>query len=1110
MPLKSIVPKERRRVGRQRNEGVGVQRCAVEPLETRVMLSAGDLDPTFGVGGKVVTGAALVTGSARSLAVQADGKIVVPDDGPKLEIRRYTADGALDPTFGAGGKADAASGGAANAVAIEGDGKILAAGTTDGTTLAVARYNANGTPDRSFGVNGVASISFGGSSDSAQAITLEGNQIVVAGDTGGPSGTAVVARFNADGSVDSTFGSGGKVSLNFGGLSAARAVGVTSDGHLVVAGTLYGTTNVLDKFAVARLNADGSLDTTFNGTGIAETSSSATSAEDAFSLLLQGDGSFVVGGESESATSNASFAFAKFTAAGALDSSFGSGGHVVTSIPGVAEAVTAGPNGTIEAAGVGITAASPVTSMTILRLNADGSLDTGFGSNGFMSVTPSGFSARAFGIGVQPSGRIIVAGDADTGTDSFEDVALLGFTPGGAVDTSFGTNGAVVTQTAGQLGVYSATAVQSDGKILAAGYTTGPNGHRDFILARYNHDGSLDMSFDGNGIALTDVAAGSQNEADALAIQPDGKILVAGVSSADNLTIVRYNSDGSLDTSFGTGGIAIDAGAGGATDIALESNGEILVSSNLGFSVLAFTAAGKLDTTFGTAGATSIDFFSNGGSANALAVESDGKIVVAGLAETDTPETRFAVARLNPNGSLDTTFGTGGKAVANFSPSGEDGANAVAIQPDGKIVAGGFGAGARSDAAIARFNPDGSLDTTFATGGMFLQDLNGGGDDAVRSLVIEPDGRIVAAGFAASTNGFNSDFAVLRLNPNGSLDSSFATNGLRTIDFAGGNDSAAGVALDPSGDIVAAGVAGLPTLEDNAFAIVRLLGDAPGTSGIINVTGTSGNDTIAVTNNAGTINVTLNGQVVATDALADVRSISISGGAGNDTITVGAGVPAVTLGGGAGNDSLVGGDGNDSIIGGNGNDTLDGGLGADVLSGGLGFDAVTYAPRGAGVRVSLDGVANDGAPGEGDNVFTDIEEIIGGAGNDLLVGDTAANILIGHGGNDTLQGLGGPDTLQGGQGSDELLAGRGQDLIFGGQSDDNAFGGRGNDTIFAGAGNDTLHAGLGDNQLFAGDGDDQLFARNGLADTVDGGAGINQAQIDSGLDSVTSIQTFLA
>src|SRR5581483_4258477 len=336
-------------------------------------------------------------------------------------------------------------------------------------------------------------------------------------------------------------------------------------------------------------------------------------------------------------------------------------------------------------------------------------------------------------------------------------------------------------------------------------FTVGSNDHRDFIVARYNHDGSLDTSFDGDGIAITDVGAGTSNEANALAIQPDGKIVVAGNSSTDDITVVRYNPDGSLDTSFGSGGFATDPSAGGATGIALEPSGEILVSSSSQFSVLAFTAAGKLDTTFGTAGATSVDFFSNGGSANALTVQADGKIVVAGVANTDTPQTRFALARLNPNGSLDPSFGSGGKALAHFSTSGADGANAVAIQPDGKIVAGGFGAGVKSDAAIARFNADGSLDTTFATNGMFLQDLNGGGDDAVRSLVIQPDGRIVAAGFAAATGGFTSDFAVLRLNADGSLDNSFANGGLRTIDFAGGNDSAAGVALDPAGNIVAAG-----------------------------------------------------------------------------------------------------------------------------------------------------------------------------------------------------------------------------------------------------------------------------------------------------------------
>jgi Ca2+-binding RTX toxin-like protein len=232
--------------------------------------------------------------------------------------------------------------------------------------------------------------------------------------------------------------------------------------------------------------------------------------------------------------------------------------------------------------------------------------------------------------------------------------------------------------------------------------------------------------------------------------------------------------------------------------------------------------------------------------------------------------------------------------------------------------------------------------------------------------------------------------------------------------------------------------------------------------------------------------------------------VTFDGMGGNDSLTGSSGVAATTtafvsilnggdgndeLNGGSKNDQLNGGGGNDTMHGNGGNDTLNGGTGADNMFGGEGIDTVTYADRTAGVDVSLDNVANDGSPGqttptaippEGDNAHSDIENIVGGHGNDRLVGSDAANHISGGDGNDFIDGRGGADVLEGGGGNDEIHGGAGNDQIYGGPGADSMFG-------------------EGDN--------DFIHAKDGTADTVSGGDGTeDRAEVDAGLDVVTGVE----
>ncbi len=360
----------------------------------------------------------------------------------------------------------------------------------------------------------------------------------------------------------------------------------------------------------------------------------------------------------------------------------------------------------------------------------------------------------------------------------------------GDLDPSFGTNGKVITNFSGCSNCpespsgANAMAIQSDGKIVAAGFSS--TFEPGIALARYNLDGGLDTTFGSSGMVNTKFSAGLIDIANAVAIDTEGKIVVTGVSTvngSEDFTLIRYNTDGSLDTSFGTGG--------------------------------------NVTTDFGTG---------NTDSANAIASQSDGKIVAAGSSFANGLGD-FALARYNTDGSLDTSFGTGGKVLTNFIDGGSnDEANAVSIQTDGKIIVAGFsnanvgGFLVAGDFALARYNTDGSLDTSF---GKVVTVFSGNGsNDVANAVVIQADGKIVAAG--SSPVNDSDEFALARYNTDGSLDTSFGTGGKVLTDFGGSatSDVIKAVATQTDGKIVVAGSSGsfgsLPS--GGTFALARYLG----------------------------------------------------------------------------------------------------------------------------------------------------------------------------------------------------------------------------------------------------------------------------------------------
>jgi uncharacterized delta-60 repeat protein len=418
---------------------------------------------------------------------------------------------------------------------------------------------------------------------------------------------------------------------------------------------------------------------------------------------------------------------------------------------------------------------------------------------------------------------------------------ILGFSASaqlapGSLDPTFDGEGIVITPVTGFNDTARTVAVQSDGKIVVGGYFSA-NNEADFVIARYNSNGSLDTAFDGDGFAI--VSIDGFDTVYSLAIQPDGKIVVAGnavntATSFRGVAIVRLNPDGSLDTTFdGDGKTTAPYGNFGVIrSVALQPDGKIVVAGGLSDGVdfnslfFRFNADGSPDTSFDGDGKILVEMSAFDDDITAVAVQPDGKIVGGGYGIIQpTPNVfhdDFMVVRLNTDGSLDSSFDGDGKLNTPVGPS-LDRALGMALQADGKIVLTGFtqDLSFNLDVATVRYNPNGSLDTTFDGDGKIITPI-GAGNDFGTSIKIQSDNKIVVGGYAS--NGSNNDFAVIRYNADGSLDASFDGDGKVITPVGSDNDQSNAMALQPDGKIVLAGTSRIGTNDD--FAVVRYLGDA--------------------------------------------------------------------------------------------------------------------------------------------------------------------------------------------------------------------------------------------------------------------------------------------
>ena len=414
----------------------------------------------------------------------------------------------------------------------------------------------------------------------------------------------------------------------------------------------------------------------------------------------------------------------------------------------------------------------------------------------------------------------------------------------GDLDPLFGSGGMVMTDLGKSTDIANAVAIQADGKSVVVGTTYKNNdfSDEDFVVTRYNTDGMLDNTFGNRGKVRTDFP-GLAAVPSSVVIQPDGKIVVAGgafplFTFIGNFKVARYNPNGSLDTSFGDGGIVTTIFPAGsyASDVALQSDGKIIAagtvfvdfiigeSSDTDFALARYNPDGTPDATFGNNGQVTTDFLGFEDDAFSVLIQPDGKIVAVGSANDPATFYDFAAARYLSNGTIDTTFGVAGKVRTDFGDQNFDRARSAALQPDGRIVAAGFAishGGGVQNFAVARYTSNGVLDTTFNRDGRTQIDFGTCCQSATKVL-LQSDGKIIAVG-GASGESSDDDFLLARLSPRGKLDNTFGIGGEVRTSFGDLNGGANGAALQSDGKIVAVGFQATFSNQFANFALARYL-----------------------------------------------------------------------------------------------------------------------------------------------------------------------------------------------------------------------------------------------------------------------------------------------
>jgi uncharacterized delta-60 repeat protein len=1018
---------------------------------------------------------------------------------------------------------------------VSGSGGVL----TDTDTVAITVFAVNDSP--SFSVAPVPVTTQVGTADSkAYGLALQADgKIVLAGDaSNGANRDFALVRYNADGSLDTSFSGDGKVVVPLAGDNVARAVAVDVNG--IVTTILAAGTSAAD-FAITRFNSNGTLDGSFGTAGIATTNISGS--DTGLATAVQTDHKILVAGQG-----GADFAVARYMPTGVLDTSFDADGIVTTSfsVPAMARAMA------LQAGGEIVVVGNASNDFALARYNADASLDTSFdgagGAGNGRFLTDIGGTDVARGVIVQTDGKIVVVGESTAA--GVTDAVLVRYNAlDGTIDTGFGTAGVAKTRFGAASGGAFSVAQQADGKLVIAGYANG-----DFAVARFDTTGALDTSFDTDGIVVT--AHAGVDEAHSVVVQPDGRIVVAG-QTAQDFAVIRYNPDGSIDRTFGAANtldgapayiengaaVVLDANVQ-VTDIELAALGNYggasltLARSGPANAQDVFSATGLLGSISAPSGnvvynAVVVGTYTNGGgtltlSFNSSATEArvDGAMQsIAYSNSSDAPPSSVPIGWTFSDGNAGAQ---GGNVAA--SVSGSTTVSITAVNDAPAITSDGSGATATVSVpenqlavtTVTASDPDTGATQAFSiVGGADAAKFAIGGSSGALRFVTAPD--FEHPGSAASSNSYVVQVQVS--DGAGGIDAQTLTVDVNDI------DDAPRVLFGDSGPNAMAGFAGPDYLEGRGGndSLSGMAGDdhLEGGPGADALDGGAGFDYARYFYAASGVSVDLMGVVPNTGEAVGDTFVNIEGligsefddflygdNNGNDIVSYG------------GNDYLAGRGGDDALAGGEGSDELEGGAGADWLNGGNGLDYASYSAATVAVIANLETPSQNTGDAAGD-IYVSIEGLIGSPFADTLIGDSGNNALRGGGGSDQLEGRGGADSMDGGAGVDyasyqlssagvtidlgaQMSAGDAVgdsfvsvegvlgtafgDLIFGDNGDNDLRGMDGADYIEGRQGNDSIRGGNGDDHLEGGAG----------ADALDGGAGFDYARYFYAASGVTA------
>ncbi len=722
----------------------------------------------------------------------------------------------------------------ANDVAVQTDGKIVVVGSRFAAVNSVdylaARYNADGTLDTTFSSDGIFLL-HNSNSDVLNAVAIQTDGKIVAVGQSNSTTEAYVIRLNANGTLDTTFSGDGIFEITSAGV--ALSVALQTDAKIVI-----GSRGLSGESIIIRLNTNGALDTTFDTDGIASLS---PNHYEPYGLAIQSNGRIVVAGTS-SISAGGDISTVRLLTSGALDTSFDTDGIAVTAVyagDSEARSLAIQTDGKIVVGG-GPGANGSETEAAIVRYNSDGSLDTSFDGDGIkLSNLNIGSGDKYFNdLAAQTDGKILAIGDTTYSVAALfvvEDFTLLRLNADGTFDPSFDGNGIVRSQWCEQ---GSDLALQTEGKIVAIGSQERLSNPTDNAVCtqRFNVDGAVDTSLNfaaGDGtIKQTVLSAQEFTSVEAIASLPNGKILVAGWGEVPNQSyntakLLRLKSDGTLDTSFMDEGIFEYTNSSTSTyfnDLKILADGSFLVAGEVGIPV------GGIVAKFTSAGILDTNFSGDGVFTSSaisriygVAVQTDGKIIGCGSNGSGLATRNGKIVRISATGTLEQdTF-------SNFGNANNNEILECALRSDGKLIVAGYGNDGTSDfIGVSRKLTTFASDTTFGTSGIVTTDMSSSLNDRATDLAVQSDDKIVVTSTGLNTSG-DRDFAVLRYESNGALDpnlyENFGTNGISLIDFVVGNpnDEANALLIQPDGQLIVGGASDPGTGE--RFSLAKLNAD---------------------------------------------------------------------------------------------------------------------------------------------------------------------------------------------------------------------------------------------------------------------------------------------